>query len=82
MLSTTTETIDAPIETPGERLRKLRKSRGLTLIQLSEMSGIDAAQLSRIETGERALNIRHASRLATPLGKSAVQILRLMNLLQ
>jgi len=37
----------------GARLRELRKSRQLTLVELSKKSGVALATLSRIETGKR-----------------------------
>jgi len=36
----------------GARIRRRRKSRGLTLLQLSELSGVSRAALSKIERGE------------------------------
>jgi transcriptional regulator with XRE-family HTH domain len=35
------------------RLRQIRLDRGLTLARLAEVTGLSAAHLSRIETGER-----------------------------
>jgi transcriptional regulator with XRE-family HTH domain len=48
-------------ETYGDRLRRLRAERGLTLRQLS-CPGVTAAYLSRLERGERTASV-HATRL-------------------
>lgn len=37
----------------GELIRKKREEKNLTLIQLSQMTGISSAYLNRIEKGER-----------------------------
>ncbi|MEK4456886.1 MULTISPECIES: helix-turn-helix domain-containing protein [unclassified Paenibacillus] len=39
--------------TLGVYLKNRRKKKGLNLIELSELSGISIAQISRIETGKR-----------------------------
>jgi len=39
-------------EDVGARIRRRRKGRGLTLLQLSELSGVSRAALSKIERGE------------------------------
>lgn len=41
------------MQTFGERIRELRKDRGLTLIQLAADLSMDSANLSKIETGKR-----------------------------
>lgn len=50
-----------PIASPGIGLRALRRSRGMTLVELSALSGVSAATLSRFERGltaSRLLAIR------------------------
>ena len=39
----------------GEKLRRLRESRSLSVNQLALYSGISAAQISRIETNKRGI---------------------------
>ncbi|ETT32654.1 MULTISPECIES: helix-turn-helix transcriptional regulator [unclassified Paenibacillus] len=39
----------------GIYLKKQRKKKGLNLIELSELSGVSCAQISRIETGKRGM---------------------------
>lgn len=54
-----------------EKLRLARKLLGLTLTDLSEMTGIDISQLSRYERGERLEGIQFATvvRLSRALGQ-------------
>ncbi|AOS63615.1 helix-turn-helix domain-containing protein [Actinoalloteichus hymeniacidonis] len=41
------------LNTIGPRLRSLRRSRGITLAELSESTGISTSTLSRLESGQR-----------------------------
>ena len=41
----------------GSRLRRIRDQRGLTLIQVSDRTGISKRTLSRLETGQRGLSL-------------------------
>ncbi|MEV0276124.1 XRE family transcriptional regulator [Streptomyces sp. NPDC050610] len=50
----------------GPRLRVLRKSRGITLAQLSEQTGISLSTLSRLESGHREPTLK----LLLPLAKA------------
>ena len=52
----------------GERLRKLRKQRGLTQDQLAELAGMNGRHLSRFETGAIEPPVRTVRRLAEALG--------------
>jgi transcriptional regulator with XRE-family HTH domain len=45
--------IDQMLEAVGPRLRSLRRGRGITLAQLSAMTGISVSTLSRLESGQR-----------------------------
>lgn len=45
-------------------IRSLRKSRGLTLVEVSRVVGIDNGNLSRIERGIQLPDVRLAKRLA------------------
>lgn len=56
------------LEAIGPRLRSARESRGLTLDQLSDCSGLSKAHLSRLESGERQASIGALVDLATALG--------------
>lgn len=52
------------ISTLGERVRRLRRERGMTLSELSALSGISVATLSKLENGLTGLNLDNVIRLA------------------
>jgi quercetin dioxygenase-like cupin family protein/DNA-binding XRE family transcriptional regulator len=52
----------------GARLRFLRRSQKVTLVELAKASGVDAATISRIETGRMVGRLESHIRLATALG--------------
>ena len=52
----------------GARLRMLRKDQKVTLVELAKTSGVDAATISRIETGKMSGTLESHIRLATALG--------------
>ena len=60
---------DANRETIGERVRRLRVERGLTLRQAAS-PGVSSSYLSRIESGERAPSVKALRALAQTLGVS------------
>ena len=47
---------------------KVRKEKGLTQKQLSELTGISQADISRIENGTRNPSLEMIKRLATGMG--------------
>lgn len=52
----------------GLRIRKLRKEKGLTLVEISEKTGIAQATLSRIETGTMIGTVESHEKIAESLG--------------
>jgi len=54
--------------TVGERLRALRTAQQVTLVQLAKAAGVDAATVSRIETGKMTGTLESHMRLAAALG--------------
>lgn len=50
--------------TLGERVRRLRRERGMTLAEVSRLSGISVATLSKLENGLTGLNLDNVIRLA------------------
>lgn len=54
----------------AERLKHLRSSRGLTLDQLAEVSGVSRAMISRIERAEASPTAALLARLCSALGLS------------
>ena len=52
----------------GARLRALRKTQRVTLVELAKTSGVDMATISRIETGQMTGTLESHVKLATALG--------------
>ena len=52
----------------GARLRMLRKDQQVTLVELAKASGVDAATISRIETGKMSGTLESHIQLAASLG--------------
>lgn len=52
----------------GQRIRTLRKEKGLTLVEISEKTGIAQATLSRIETGTMIGTVECHEKIAETLG--------------
>lgn len=52
----------------GKRIRQLRKTRGLTLLQVSKKSGVALATLSRIETGKMTGTLESHMNIAKSFG--------------
>lgn len=50
------------------RIAKFRKSRGLTLAELSEMSGVAIGHLSDIQNGKATVTAKSAQKLAKAMG--------------
>lgn len=59
----------------GAVIKKQRISLGLSLQQLSRMSGVSASFIDRIETGERVPSIRTLQMLAEPLSFDLEELL-------
>ena len=54
----------------GERLKKLRKERGLTQIKMQMLTGIDQSDYSKIESGKRYLTFEQCIKIALALDTS------------
>lgn len=63
-----------PVKTIGARLRQLRKTQKITLIELAKTSGVDAATISRVETGRMTGTLECHIKLATALGVKITQL--------
>jgi len=59
----------------SERMKKLRKEKGLTLEDLSKLTGITTTTLSRYETGKRIPNATALEELAKAFGVSVDYLL-------
>src|SRR2546426_7581235 len=66
-----------PVTQAGVRVRALREARGLSLRELAQRSGVSAPMLSQVERGETSPTLAVASKIATGLGLSLSQLLRL-----
>ena len=53
----------------GERIRQIRMDRGMEARDLARLSGIDAANLCRIENGKYSVGLDILSKIAAALGK-------------
>lgn len=58
----------------SNRIREVRKSRHLTLDELSETTGVSTTHLSRIESGDRGLSLENAVRIARALSCDVVDV--------
>lgn len=54
-------------EVLGERVRELRRKRGLTQVEFSERCGVPQSRISAIENGSRVPNVETVLRLARAL---------------
>ena len=61
-------------QTVGARLRTLRASQKVTLVELAKASGVDAATISRIETGKMSGTLHSHIRLAAALGLKITEL--------
>ena len=52
----------------GRRIKEIRKEKGLTQIELSELSGLTQSVISRIEVGETTTTIEVIGVIAEALG--------------
>ncbi len=61
-------------QTVGARLRALREAQDVTLVELAKASGVDAATISRIETGKMVGTLESHIKLATALGRKITDL--------
>ena len=59
----------------GERLREIRKGKGLSQERLSLLCGLDQTYLSGIERGRRNVSLVNIHRIARALGLSSRDLL-------
>ena len=53
----------------GQRIKKMRDRKGLSLRQLSELSGVERGLISKLERGQRPqVSLQVAMRIAKALG--------------
>lgn len=51
-----------------ENLKEVRKAKGLTQLQLSEVSGVNRVSIAKYESGKSTPSLQTAERLAMALG--------------
>jgi quercetin dioxygenase-like cupin family protein len=61
-------------KTIGGRLRALRKAQKIRLVELAKASGVDAATISRIETGRMTGTLECHMKLARALGVKLTEV--------
>jgi transcriptional regulator with XRE-family HTH domain len=66
-----------PVAQSSRRIRDLREARGLSLRDLAERSGVSSAMLSQVERGDTSPTLAVAGKIASGLGLSLSQLLRL-----
>lgn len=54
----------------GQRIAQLRKDKGLTILELSEMTRLDNSNIGKIERGRYNVGIDILGRIADALGVS------------
>ncbi len=59
----------------GERIRALRRARGLTLVRLAELSGLSHPFLSQLERGHARPSMVSLERIARALGSSQLELI-------
>jgi transcriptional regulator with XRE-family HTH domain len=69
--------LDIPVDQVGVRLSKIRKTRGLTQVELADKIGISQYLVSSYETGRLHLSDDMIIRFAVALGTTADSILGL-----
>jgi transcriptional regulator with XRE-family HTH domain len=68
MLDNVTDDLDAVLDAVGPRLRARRRTRGLTLAEVSATTGISESTLSRLESGGRRATLELLLPLARTYG--------------
>ena len=59
----------------GKRIREVRRSRGMTQVQLAEAAGISASHMGDIETGRSSFSVEVLQKICRALHVSADSIL-------
>ena len=54
----------------NDRLKKVRKQRGITQVKMQMLTGIDQSDYSKIESGRRYYTFEQCRRIALALGTS------------
>jgi len=60
----------------GERVRRLRKDRGLSQEAFADCCGLDRTYIGGIERGERNVSLTNISKIATALNLAPAELFR------
>ena len=60
----------------GERLKRIRKEKGMTQDSVAERAGVTATSISRWENGERDPTFRDVEKIAAALGVTMEELTR------
>ena len=60
----------------GERIRKIRKRKGITQDQLAELAGLNRTHLYRLESGKQSMTLRTLKVIAVALEVRVGQIVK------
>jgi transcriptional regulator with XRE-family HTH domain len=63
-----------PIKAFGEKLRLIRKSKGISMEKLSELTSFESSQISRIELGQINTSLDTVFKLAKALNVSTKEL--------
>ncbi|WP_236795629.1 helix-turn-helix domain-containing protein [Amycolatopsis sp. GM8] len=67
--------VDEQAERVGNRIRQMRRSRGLTLVQLAGRTGLSHPFLSQVERGHARPSMVSLDRIAAALGTTQVELI-------
>ena len=70
-----TKAYASPMSTLAKRIKSLRTSKGVTQSELSRLTGIDQAEISRIEKGSRRISTDDLATIAKHLGVSPAHLI-------
>lgn len=63
-----------------DKVREIRKARGLSQVELAEKAGVNQATISKVERGNMNVTLENITAIATALGVEPVQLFSLPEL--
>ncbi|MBO6515212.1 MAG: helix-turn-helix transcriptional regulator [Bacteroidia bacterium] len=60
----------------GERIRKLREAKGMSLLDLGVITGLEKTAISRIENGRTNVTLRTVTKLARGLNTDLLELFK------
>lgn len=71
--------VSAVVKRVGERIRRLRKNKGLTQEQLAELSGLHTNYVGQVERGEKNLTVETLEKIVRGLGVTLEELFRYLD---